>query len=412
MTSIQKALIAAFLILGLGIRFYIAVSDRTLPEKDAAEYDRLAMNLVEGRGYRDAVGDLTAYRPPLYPMFLAGVYFVAGHNFQAARIAQALLSILTVFFIALWAATLFGGAAACFATAFAAVYPPFYAFYFSSSALITETLYTFLLTLAFAGLYGFLTSLKAWTAFVSGLAWGLSILTRPISLPLLGALPVILWISGYPLRQIVRYHLWAWVMAAAVLAPWILRNYRVFHTFLATSTHGGTSFYASNHPGSDGMGTHFYGNVVMVEWEKLREKGMPEPERSSYFFKKGLDFLRTHPREGLRLFVRKAFFYLEPFHTIEENGRSRRTVNWGYVLAVLASGIGFVRGLKNPEFRKPLVSLSLVFLYFIVFHAFFHAAYRYRLPTEPILILMASFAVMSFIKRQPALAELARDNAP
>ncbi|MBC7261092.1 MAG: hypothetical protein H5T63_03680, partial [Chloroflexi bacterium] len=41
---------------------------------DAAAYDRIAQNLLAGYGFASTPGQPTAFWPPLYPFFLAGLY--------------------------------------------------------------------------------------------------------------------------------------------------------------------------------------------------------------------------------------------------------------------------------------------------------------------------------------------------
>src|SRR3712207_2411060 len=59
---------------------------------DPVDYDAHAQSIAAGDGYPDSYargGGPTAFRPPLYPTFLAAVYEVAGHRVGAARLAQA-----------------------------------------------------------------------------------------------------------------------------------------------------------------------------------------------------------------------------------------------------------------------------------------------------------------------------------
>src|SRR5690242_16842095 len=93
-------------IVALGIRLGLAVhmglNEQPRPGSDQYEYDTYAWNLAEGRGYRGLSPDvadqdhLTAYRPPGPSLLFAGLYRVFGHKYDAPRIANCLLSALTV----------------------------------------------------------------------------------------------------------------------------------------------------------------------------------------------------------------------------------------------------------------------------------------------------------------------------
>jgi hypothetical protein len=58
---------------------------------DMFQYDALAESIRHGEGYTWYGGIPTAARAPLYPLFLAMIYTVFGHQFLAARIVQAMV---------------------------------------------------------------------------------------------------------------------------------------------------------------------------------------------------------------------------------------------------------------------------------------------------------------------------------
>ncbi len=395
----EKFLVSLFVLIGLVLRLLIAFEERSMPQKDALEYDQLAMRLVQGRGYRDESGDLTAYRPPMYPLFLACVYKIAGHDVQAVRYAQAFLSAATVLLVTVLAFWVAGGKAACWAALIGALYPPFFIFDFGCSALISETLYAFFLTAAVVLLFRFLTDSSRSSAIVSGVAWGLAILTKGVPLPLVLLLPPLLLLLGFSWRDTVRYGFLAILAAGLVLAPWGFRNYRVFGAVVPVSTNGGASFYASNHAGSDGLGTGYYRNSIMLQDTRLRAQGWTELQRSDYFFRQGMAFVKNEPASALRLFAKKIYLYMDPMHAEQaENGTTRRQVNWAYVGILVLAVLGIFWGRKDKVLRRQFFLLASLFIYFVMFHAFFHSAHRYRLPTEPLLIALAAVALVLWPK--------------
>src|ERR1041384_1359581 len=93
----QKVLyLIGVLLLAVALRAYGVWSHPAVPVGDAADYHGLAVRLVEGRGYVNAAGRPTAWRPPAYPVFLAGVYTIAGVSVERARMVQVILGGLTV----------------------------------------------------------------------------------------------------------------------------------------------------------------------------------------------------------------------------------------------------------------------------------------------------------------------------
>ncbi len=398
LSVIQIGLVVIFFIVAFGIRMQASLSNHSLPEEDALEYDQLALNLIQGQGYREE-GELTARRPPFYSMFLAGIYAAAGHNYQAVRILQAVLSTLTVVLIAAWAWLLFGAWSGCLAAFLAALHPGFYFYYYGCSALITETLYTFLLTSALFTLYLYFTS-RAWmVAALSGFAWGLAILTRPIPLSLLPVLPFALILLGYSFWQTFRYHCIVGVVVLLVLSPWIIRNYLLFKTFVPVATMGGSQFYSSNHPDSDGFGDGLLKGVIYPQEQELKATGMNEAMRSKYFYKKGWEVIFFNPEKSFKLFLRKMFLYMDPIITLYNQTPFKKIINWPYIFILMASCAGFILALKDSAIRQSVLSMVFIFGYFAVIYALWHPGERYRFPSEPILIVLTAY-LLGWIPRR------------
>src|SRR4051794_21914683 len=87
---------------------------------DATDYDRAARTVAQGDGWPLSHGRATTFRPPAYPVLLAGMYKVAGveragehDRVVAARILGVGISTLIVALIGLVAAQLWGGGWRC-----------------------------------------------------------------------------------------------------------------------------------------------------------------------------------------------------------------------------------------------------------------------------------------------------------
>ena len=102
------------LALALAIRLgYVAVTPDYELVHDARDYDYHARSIAEGEGYGLSFRRPTAFRPPGFSFFLAGVYDVAGvqrakpsRRLPVARVAQALVGTLAVALIGVLAAQL------------------------------------------------------------------------------------------------------------------------------------------------------------------------------------------------------------------------------------------------------------------------------------------------------------------
>lgn len=203
-----------------------------------SRYYVTAANLLAGHGY--SWDTAPPYGPTLaavpgYPLFIAAVYALFGESHDAVRVAQAGLDLLTCLLVAYLS---FGLApprlrkAAAFASL--AVYGLLSWFTLVwTTCLLSETLTLFLLTLTLALAARALErdSPLVWAG--AGVACVLSILTRPDSVLLLGAVALFLAARAALLRtRAAAAAAAAFCLAVPlVLAPWTLRNYAVFGVF-------------------------------------------------------------------------------------------------------------------------------------------------------------------------------------
>src|SRR5204863_7005229 len=84
------------LLLAAFCRFYAVLHFPAAPVADAADYQRLAFELSRSNAFVNDHGLPTAWRPPLYPAFLAFVYRWGGPEGRASYFTQALLGSFTV----------------------------------------------------------------------------------------------------------------------------------------------------------------------------------------------------------------------------------------------------------------------------------------------------------------------------
>jgi hypothetical protein len=90
------ALFVIFLI-ALFLRLAVVWTLAAPPEKDALQYHKIALNQLAGYGHSLEPGKPTTLRPPLYPLFLTGIYALTGADYRHALYAQAILHALLIF---------------------------------------------------------------------------------------------------------------------------------------------------------------------------------------------------------------------------------------------------------------------------------------------------------------------------
>ncbi|MCD6291579.1 MAG: glycosyltransferase family 39 protein, partial [Anaerolineae bacterium] len=224
--------------LALGLRLaYIAwfVGWDYVPRRDAAEYSAIAENLAAGRGYRLPSGELTAIRPPLFPLLLAGVYAICGVHYSAALVMQAVLGALTCVVVYRAGASALDEQPGRLAGLMAMGYP---LLLYHNGQLLSETPFILWVTLALWAMLRLDKRTRLSDIVMLGVALGLAALTRPNGL--------VLWAGA------VAWGIWRWrrqaisvvagvtVIVALLLAPWVARNWLAMGAFIPASTMGGT----------------------------------------------------------------------------------------------------------------------------------------------------------------------------
>lgn len=195
---------------------------------DGADYLALAKNLAFYHVFSLDAQTLapTAHRPPLYPALIALLWWGGGAPVYAVLLLQALLGTLTVSLVYLMARDRFSRPTALLAAAGMTLAPMTCLF---TAALLTETLFTFLLML---GLFFWGRGNAVW----AGVAFGLAILTRPALMPFLVALPLLSLLPAW--RKHRPAHVLIFIVAMAVASVWIVRNALVFGRFVPVAASG------------------------------------------------------------------------------------------------------------------------------------------------------------------------------
>jgi len=337
---------------------------------DAADYDRLARQLVSGVGYLAPDGSPTAWRPPGYPVFLAGVYALFGPDPGAARWIQAVVDVGSVGLVFILGRRLFGRRAGLLAGLLAAVNLAPAA---APARILSETLFGFLLLAAL----GLLVEPRPVRATAAGAVLGLATLTRGILLPFPPAVALWLWIrEGRPRSAALLL-----VGFVVSLAPWTVRNAVELHALVPVSTQVGHTLYSSYHP-PDGwrFGLVAHDSVTAAALE------LPEPEASRALVRATAESMARRPGRLPRLELLKAVFFFAPFdwEILPRYGAFNPTYVLILVLAVgwLLTAPGVRRGDRVLAVWGPVA-------YFLVMALLFYGSPRFRLPVEPLLALPA-----------------------
>jgi 4-amino-4-deoxy-L-arabinose transferase-like glycosyltransferase len=343
----------------------------------------LAQNIARRNGIGFDGEPATAFRVPLYPIFLAAVTF--GHReYLPVILFQSVIGAGTVWCSALIARDMFGNAAAIIAALLTAIYP----YYVVHDTALQETvLYTFLTVLAVLLLMRVRRSGSASTAVCAGLTLGAAILTRANLAPFAVLAP--LWLIVRPesnavlwQRRILTCLLCAGTIALTV-SPWLVRSYRLTGS-LTLSTESGFFLWLGNNP----LTFSKYPNESIdrsqdialealspEEWAEIEARRPNEAAVDQWFRSKGIDYVRAHPWQTLANGLRKigAGFCLLP---------SPRRSFWPNLLYLLSYGPVMILGIcgmwvGRRNWREHLIFYALFVSFIGVTAIYFgHTSYR------------------------------------
>ena len=383
--------------------------------------------------------------PPGYPLFLAGVYTLAGPSYRAAIFVQVLLGALVCWLVTRCTAEALGRRAALVAGLLLALDPHLV---FLTNQLASENLYVLWLALALLllprlvaarGRGDAATSRHTATepdsatdrrdSIAAGVVLGLGALTRAIGLVVL--LVALVWLRSRARgwRPWLTPALWLLLGAGLVLLPWTVRNAAVRGRPALVCFGGGLNFYFGNNP--DHLG---HQDLAGTPLEGLRDPVAIDTQG----YRLGLQTIATDPLGFLRRGAKKiASLYGFPDYALHVNsgilvpdtrghpeleavaqaklGRQRardRLLDGPFLLlargfhlvllALGALGLGFCW--KERHERPSLVTLcSGLVLAWTAVHVLFWAQPRFRHPLEIPLAILAAYALERGLGRRARL---------
>jgi len=354
---------------------------------DSEDYLSFAHNLATGVGFAHAVNEdqpfsqpveFSAWRTPLFPMFLAAAFQIS-RNTLFLRSLQVVLAGCSVYFLMGVALILFGESAALISGLVFALYP---LLVFYTAELETETLFVFLLTATLLAYYRGGNKISSVRAFLLGVLTGLAALDRPNGLMLIPAF-ALAFLLGVSKRGEALWRAAVLVLAAAIVVlPWTYRNYRLYHEFVLISSNEGANLWFGAYfrlvPGAS------MEEIGYSQHRALRD--VPEPERDKYYYHQALAILDHSPQRWGEMFASNfaAMYTLVPsarLHSLSE--RVSYTICY---VPLLVTGMGGWLLLRR-RWRE----LSLLWAWVLAdtaLYCIYISSIRYRVASvDPILIL-------------------------
>jgi 4-amino-4-deoxy-L-arabinose transferase-like glycosyltransferase len=419
--------VAALLLVALGIRIARVESASYRPANDAHFYLTLASQVAHSGDYANtgvSAGGAhgpTAYFPPAFPYFLAAVDLISGHRvpggpaIEPARIAQAVLGTGTVALVGLVAFEIFGAAVALVALAITAVYP---ALVELSATIYAENL---LIPLILAAIWAALRARRSDTPYrwvaAAGVLTGLATLTHQNGVVVVFALLPAIW-------SIRRGPLLLVALAVVTIAPWTIRNAIVMHSFIPVSDETGLTLSGTYNATSadDPQIPYRWRDISSIpsEADLLRTAHtLTEPQLDSKLRSRALHYIGHHPAAPLAaayhntrrlLELESSLAWRASTYNIGVARSAARVGVLGFWIVALLAVLGAFTAAARRAPRWLWVTPALLYLSVVFVNA---ETPRFRAPIDPFLILLAACAlVTAFARARAPLAARSDRRAP
>ncbi len=420
LTTLVHAPLVALIAFDTGRFYYLG---------DAAKYLALVANLLDHHVFSRSAAP--PFEPdilltPGYPAIVAIIFALTARSEIAVVIVQAILRGLTAWLLVKLGWRLFAsrtvGLVAGWAYAFAVV--P----YMFVAVLTPETLYTALLM---GALVLFTSQPSLLNMMAAGFLAGLGVLTRPIGLVAMWGWPFVELCRSKLARAVPRVAL-LFGIAGLVVAPWLLRNQRLFGTPILTSVSSqnllnyvaastlaraeGTSLAAGQE-----RANAIYREYISQHGEPLNAAQVARDQQTV-----SLNIIRAHPTPAITSVVidslntlRPGVSYVALFMwpgSLPARPASSEDVSpaWGrathgplliltvlltlfYTTLFVLSGAGFIICLRARNWHAILVIVPLVLA--LVMAPGVAGNARFRVPFEPLLFLLAALAGTAAARR-------------
>lgn len=305
------ALVVRLLYLGFSIE--AANGDFILAVHGADGYYVIAQNISAGHGFSaelSAPYTLTSVRPPLWPYFLAVTHMLPGGYGASIFLEIIMACFLPILGMKLARYIISSRIAIILTGVFLAIEP--YAVHLST-VFYSDVMLMFFLFLSVLFLFKYFSQRTFLPLAVSAVCIGLATLTKPVAeyLPIL-FVAIILWDARRALsRKVVGMSLLYLVIFAAVITPWLYRNYALFDSFALTPQLQGAA-YRVLVPSVLAIAHH---TSWQQEEDALLAQGSDDINHTSFASSQGglaktIQVLRSHKKAAIETFATVAITFM------------------------------------------------------------------------------------------------------
>lgn len=368
---------------------------------DSRHVDEIAQRLASGGSYdADHESPPAIYRSPFVPYVVAGVYAVLGYRPEIAQLLIAASGACAVAIIYVVTRMLFSPLSAVLASVGAAVYPLFIAV---SGTYYPESMGILLMVALFTAFVRLSTASKVGlgSGVLIGVLAGVCALCRPnwlLSAPL--AIPLV-WLARRQrgLRTPFVFVVAGGITWCAAWAPWAIRNYFAYDAVIPITASGGRNFWLGNVPDASGSSKT---DVFVPQHVSKREYELRQEPKAlqGYFYKLGMEHVRSDPARAAELWVAKMLHMWSPVPEVRTRSLSlleKLTIAVPTAALFVLAPFGFVVAARRGHGWVGLFLLIVVVDTAIV--SIFIAPQRLRIGFDAVLFVFAGVALSAIVER-------------
>jgi len=404
---------------------------------DSADYTIVTHNILS-HGVFSSDQDETrllpaSFRTPGYPLFLVP-FAIIGDGYYDAALMQIILSSASVVLMYILARRFLSRRIASVA-AWLFVFEPVSAYY--ANIVLSDTLYVFLQLSALVILFQNKRRLTAPDGLLGGALIGFAILVRPIGqflpIPIAVGLYLLYRTKGKRLLQTITLFL---IGVLLVVSPWMIRNYRIFHTPALSSvpavsfvSYFAPLYYAHKTGDTFENAQHLFNSRVQENYHDLSFRSLGNVGKMNesvfrYIKEDTFGFARYYLIKTIPFYVTDGIRNVGyTTRLIQSDGtppnysdyllsgdwqglfRALRHVTTPVALLIVGSGfwslvlfalcVGFIWGMivERNQTRLFILSSFLLVLYYAVLTGPVAEA-RYRMPAEPFMFILAVYGAL------------------
>ena len=373
------------------------------PTSDGRIYLELADLLCAGERYE--IGGARAYWPPGYPLFLSLWFRLLSPSLLVVKLVNLFLFVGTVLVVFCLAKKVANDTVARLSILLLAIWPS----YLTLAGLPSKELVLIFIVpciiFIFFGVAMQKNNIFQWTFYLlsSGVITGAASLIQPSMLLFPVALFIVSLFGKFrPCRIGVQLCL-VLVGMTIVIAPWTIRNYRVFGQFVLISSNGGSNLYRANNPLATG-GYMSRGEIDISGYDELSSSKLGFKHAKTWILENSGAFLLLSLQKQIRFLGDDSVGVYGTLRRSDSDMVGTRTyyalkgfANLFWLVVWMCIVVGILRLLRslrtfrdNQTYTMGFILISVAILYFYGLHSVFESSSKYHMPLVGIFAILAS----------------------